>query len=145
MASDLPDEVWVADIHGGHGENFRVLGVYESREAAWDALSADPRMTVYEDYHGNLRGRPRDTSAIGPWASARPMPIRGRSARVIIPVTQRLRQSARVVSDAGQPTPTGNPLRAFARAVLSGEVAADDETTEALKKAEEIEGRREAR
>lgn len=37
-----------------------------------------------------------------------------------------------------------NPLRAFAQAVLSGAVAADDETTEALRQAEEIESRRDA-
>lgn len=43
----------------------------------------------------------------------------------------------------GRATPPGNPLRAFARAVLSGEVQADDETAEALRQAEEIELRRE--
>ncbi len=71
----MSNEVWVADIHSGHGENFRVLGVYESREAAWDALRADGRMTVCADGAGHLRGQPRDESAIGPYASAYPMPV----------------------------------------------------------------------
>jgi hypothetical protein len=44
---------------------------------------------------------------------------------------------------AGPPaTPPGNPLRAFAQAVLSGDVAAGEETREALRQAEEIEMRR---
>jgi hypothetical protein len=55
-------QVWLVTTHSGHGEDSDVLGVFESREAAWDglkgALPPDHKMWVGDD--GNLRSKPEN-------------------------------------------------------------------------------------
>ena len=52
-------EVWVAETWGAHGYGHDVLGLYDSREAAFEGLKAVPDMTVYVDERGHLAGRPQ--------------------------------------------------------------------------------------
>ena len=80
------DEVWVIETHRGHGEEARVHGVYDSREAAWDALKELPGLTVYADDDGMLCARPKDESWRNPlrlWAAGSPYRVQGRAEAVI--------------------------------------------------------------
>lgn len=79
-------EVWVAETWHAHGEDHRVQGVYDSREAAWDGLKGEVE-TLYADERGWLRGKPRDEERPvrlwerrpwPVWAVAKPMPVQGR-------------------------------------------------------------------
>lgn len=79
------DEVWVVETWEAHGEGAAVLGVYVSREAAFEAVNAQPNMTAYVDYDGVLLGRPRRmTRGWGMnwepvrWALGRPHKVQGR-------------------------------------------------------------------
>lgn len=72
---------WVAETWHAHGYGRSVVGVFESREAAFEGLKGEPNLTVWADENGNLRGRPRDEDRIGAtWAHASPWRVRGRSA-----------------------------------------------------------------
>ena len=74
------DEVWVATTWKAHGYDTDVQGVYDSREAAFEGLKAEPGMTVYADPDGCLKGRPRDENQFGArWARAEPAIVRGRA------------------------------------------------------------------
>jgi hypothetical protein len=77
-------EVWVVTTHHGHGESMTVAGLYESREAAWDAFAEMPNLTLYVDEHSHLRGRPRrDGPGDWPiWLHGRPMSVQ---QRVVVP------------------------------------------------------------
>lgn len=75
------DEVWVAETWRAHGYGRGVLGVYSSREAAFEALKAQPGMTAWVDEHGNVHARPRDEDRFGAeWGLASPWRVRGRTA-----------------------------------------------------------------
>lgn len=85
------NEVWVAETWRLYGEDRCVRGLYDSREAAFEALRALPNMTVYTDGHGQVRGRPRKVHEPGTfvrggvqwvpeeWAIAHPMRVQGRA------------------------------------------------------------------
>lgn len=74
-------EVWVAETWGAHGYGRAVLGVYSSREAAFEALKAQANMTVWTDEHGNVHGRPRNEDRYGAeWGLASPWRVRGRAS-----------------------------------------------------------------
>ena len=83
------EEVWVAETWGPHGEGQWMLGVFSSREAAFDALRDQPNMTVYVGEDGWVHGRPRREHSFSwppakpwvpvKWGQARPMMIRGRA------------------------------------------------------------------
>lgn len=78
-------EIWIAETWGAHGDGYRVQGIYDSREAAWDGLKGEVE-TLYVDERGHLRGRPRNEEPTWrpgvwfrlKWASAYPMKIQGR-------------------------------------------------------------------
>ena len=75
------EQVWVAETWGPHGDESRVEGVYDSREAAQDGLKGEVE-TLYVGDNGDLAGEPRDTKRYGPdarWAAAYPMPVLGRA------------------------------------------------------------------
>ena len=80
------EQVWVAETWQAHGEGKRVVGVYDSREAAWDALR--PEVETLYVRNGCLWGRPRDEERRWRpgepwkplvWALAQPMPVLGRA------------------------------------------------------------------
>lgn len=73
-------EVWVVEIHHGHGEDTKVAGVYADREAAWDAFKDRPNLTLYVDERGHLRGRPRrdEWHLARLWLHGHPMLVQGR-------------------------------------------------------------------
>jgi len=73
-------EVWVVEIHHGHGEGAMVAGVYVDREAAWDAFRDRPNLTLYVDEQGHLRGRPRSDEwhLARLWLHGHPMPVQPR-------------------------------------------------------------------
>ena len=72
------DEVRVAETWRAHGYGRSVLGVYSSREAAFEALKAQPGMTAWVDEHGNVRGRPRNEDRFGAeWGWASPWGVCG--------------------------------------------------------------------
>lgn len=83
--------VWVVETHSGHGEDADVLGVYRSREAAWDAIKALPDVTAYMDGNGNVRGRPknegRPNSVMRPryYAWGHPMTVQDRTGTDPVP------------------------------------------------------------
>jgi hypothetical protein len=52
------DKVWVATVRKAHGEENGVYGVYDSREAVFEALKELPNITVWVDAAGNVQGRP---------------------------------------------------------------------------------------
>jgi hypothetical protein len=60
------DEVWVVTISQAHGEGNDVSGVYDSREAAFEALRAEG-MTVYIDQYGQVQGDPPNERDLGAW------------------------------------------------------------------------------
>jgi hypothetical protein len=93
------DEVWVAETWCAYGEDRYVQGLYDSREAAFEALKDIAGMTVYVGGDQNVHGRPRNPD--GPkewrepggrgwmepdrrtWAFAKPMRVRGRKADAV--------------------------------------------------------------
>lgn len=70
-------EVWVVEVWKAHGYDHYVLGVYANREAAFEALKAEPNMTVWVDGDGGLRGRPAG-KAPERWARGYPMRVQER-------------------------------------------------------------------
>lgn len=77
------EEVWVAHGHCGWGEEARVVGLYDSREAAFEGLKKRPNMTVYVDDQGRVQGRPKKQDGLyfeRMWATAWPMTVQGRQA-----------------------------------------------------------------
>lgn len=74
-------EVWVAETWRAHGYGHGIHGVYESREAAFEALKSEPGMTVWVDERGIVRGRPRDDERFGAtWAMAASQKVQAREA-----------------------------------------------------------------
>ena len=53
------DVVWPVLIWNAHGESTMLLGVYDSRESAFEAVRTEPNMTAYVDDKGHVRGRPK--------------------------------------------------------------------------------------
>jgi hypothetical protein len=76
-------EVWVVTTHSGWGEDSDVLGVFDSREAAWDGLKAElpPGHKIWVNQDGMLQAKPRDESATpgGTYAFGEPYEVRSRS------------------------------------------------------------------
>ena len=82
-------EVWPVLTWNAHGEGTMLLGVYDSREAAFEALKAEPNMTAYVDAEGALRGRPKHEPSFGEllarpyipvkWALGRPFKVQSRA------------------------------------------------------------------
>jgi hypothetical protein len=105
------EEVWVAETWKAHGYDHDVLGVYGSREAAFEALKAEPNMTVWVDEAGAVHGRPiREPAFSWPprhafmpvkWAQAMPMRVQDRKA-----ATPELSEPR--TTDAGTSPTTGN-------------------------------------
>ena len=58
LPAQPPAQVWVAETWNAHGYDQMVLGVYTSREAAFQALKERPNMTVYTDENGHVKARP---------------------------------------------------------------------------------------
>jgi RecB family exonuclease len=78
--SEAGAEVWVAQAWQAHGHGCRVQGAYDSREAAFDGLKAEPGMTVYVAGDGLVHGKPRNEDRRGAeWALARPVPVKGKT------------------------------------------------------------------
>ena len=77
------EEVWVVTTHTGWGEDADVMGVYVSKEAAQDAMEAQPNMRVCDklDTPGEVCGEPIDKNRRPHvWALAEPMKVQGRKA-----------------------------------------------------------------
>jgi hypothetical protein len=87
------ETVWPVLIWNAHGEGTMLLGVYDSREAAFEAVKAEPNMTAWVDGKGELHGRPRvEPKWLGlrrvprvpeRWAHGHPVPVQSRA-----PVTE---------------------------------------------------------
>ena len=91
-------EVWPVLIWDAHGEGTMLLGVYDSREAAFERIKGEVNMTAWVDGRGEVHGRPARersatermldfTSGISPpnyvperWAHGYPVKLRSRTS-----------------------------------------------------------------